>query len=468
MPPVLKAAMRIKSRNIGEIAFVADIAMIIALAIGLHAAWEAIAREGGADINQYGAVGLVVALLFGLMMRASRAYEPDALASLANQTTLIARNFGLLLLIVLLAAALSKTSAEYSRAWFILFAVLGPAVLMLVRLIFSMMMNRIAATDVMKRQVVVIGSGAMLTQCLAGLEGRSDELHVAGVFGRRNGNGDPDHLQPMESLDEYVRANDIDELIIAVDPANRDEAKGFLSAASNFPLDVKFATPSPFDGVVVRGFDNLGHVVLLEALNRPLSGYSRLIKNLEDRILGALLLIAVLPLFAVIALLIKLESRGPVFFRQRRNGFNNDVIRVFKFRSMRVVEDGAVITQATRGDPRVTRMGKFLRRTSIDELPQLINVVMGEMSIVGPRPHAVAHNEKFAGDIDQYLRRHHVKPGITGWAQIHGLRGETDTIEKMARRVEYDLWYIDNWSLWLDIRIILATPFVVLLGRNAY
>ncbi len=460
--------MRIKARNIGEIAFVADIVTIIALAIGLHAGYEALAREGGADINQYGAIGLVIALMFGLMMRASRGYEPEALASLARQTTMIARNFGLLLLIVLIAAALSKTSAEYSRGWFILFGLMSPAVLMLVRLIINAALQRISATDMLKRQVVVIGSGAMLAQCLEGLKGRADELHVAAVFGKANGPGDPQGLRPMEGLDEFVRTGDVDELIIAVDPANREEAKGFLNAAANFPVDVKFATPSPFDGVVVRGFDNLGHVVLLEALNRPLSGYSRIIKTLEDRILGAFLLLAVLPLFAVIGLLIRLESRGPVFFRQRRNGFNNEVIRVYKFRSMRVVEDGAVITQATRDDPRVTRMGKFLRRTSIDELPQLINVVLGEMSIVGPRPHAVAHNEAFAGDIDQYLRRHHVKPGITGWAQIHGLRGETDTIEKMARRVEYDLWYIDNWSLWLDIRIILATPFVVLLGRNAY
>ena len=185
--------------------------------------------------------------------------------------------------------------------------------------------------------------------------------------------------------------------------------------------------------------------------------------------IAALLLILLLPVFAIIALAIKLDSQGPVFFRQKRYGFNNNPITVFKFRTMFTgpAEESSV-PQARRNDPRVTRLGALLRRSSLDELPQLFNVLRGEMSLVGPRPHAVAHNEQYAKVIDDYLSRHRVKPGITGWAQINGLRGETDTPDKMRRRVQYDLYYIDNWSLFFDLKILLLTPFVGFVNRNAY
>jgi putative colanic acid biosynthesis UDP-glucose lipid carrier transferase len=170
----------------------------------------------------------------------------------------------------------------------------------------------------------------------------------------------------------------------------------------------------------------------------------------------------------LIALAIKIDSPGPVFFRQRRHGFNHRVIDVFKFRTMRVAEYGLPIEQARKNDPRVTRVGKLLRRTSLDELPQLINVMRGEMSLVGPRPHALEHNHYYRERLDRYASRHRVKPGLTGWAQIHGLRGPTEDPETMRRRVQMDLYYIENWSLWLDVKIIAATPFVGFVNRNAF
>jgi len=175
-----------------------------------------------------------------------------------------------------------------------------------------------------------------------------------------------------------------------------------------------------------------------------------------------------LPLLAVIAVLIKLDSRGPVLFQQNRHGYNNKQISVFKFRTMHIVEDGADFTQAIRNDPRVTRMGRLLRSTSIDELPQLFNVLSGEMSVVGPRPHPVALNTTFEAQIAPFSRRHNVKPGITGWAQVNGYRGETDTLEKMQRRVDYDLYYIDNWSFLFDLKIILMTLFSRKVYENAH
>ena len=170
-----------------------------------------------------------------------------------------------------------------------------------------------------------------------------------------------------------------------------------------------------------------------------------------------------------IAMAVKLSSPGPIYFKQKRNGWNGSVINVYKFRSMYLhQEDDGQVTQATKGDPRITPLGRFLRRTSLDELPQFINVLQGRMSIVGPRPHAVAHNDYYKLHVPRYMLRHKVKPGITGWAQVHGLRGETDTIEKMEKRVEYDLFYIEHMSLWFDLRIMAMTVFKVFAGRNAY
>jgi putative colanic acid biosysnthesis UDP-glucose lipid carrier transferase len=200
----------------------------------------------------------------------------------------------------------------------------------------------------------------------------------------------------------------------------------------------------------------------------PISDWGAFHKKIEDYVIAAVGLFLALPVMLAIAVAIKLDSRGPVFFRQRRHGYNHRIIEVLKFRAMTVLEDGNVVSQATGGDKRVTKVGRVLRRTSLDELPQLINVLRGEMSIVGPRPHALAHNTHYEDLIENYANRHRVKPGITGWAQVHGYRGETKTPQKMAERIRYDLEYIDNWSIWLDLKIMIMTPFFGLFGHNAY
>jgi exopolysaccharide biosynthesis polyprenyl glycosylphosphotransferase len=200
----------------------------------------------------------------------------------------------------------------------------------------------------------------------------------------------------------------------------------------------------------------------------PLTWRDRIVKRCFDVIVGSLLLAVALPLFLIVGLLIKLDSRGPVFFRQRRHGFNQGEFRIFKFRTMTTLDDGEKIRQATRNDKRITRVGRFLRRTNLDELPQLFNVLAGQMSLVGPRPHALAHNNEFEEKIRLYAKRHNVKPGITGWSQVNGFRGETDSLEKMQKRVDYDAFYIDNWSLTFDIVIMFSTIFSVNSYKNAY
>ena len=207
----------------------------------------------------------------------------------------------------------------------------------------------------------------------------------------------------------------------------------------------------------------------MDIVFKPLSGWKTVVKYLEDKILATFLLILIAPLIVLIALAIKLDSKGPVLFRQPRYGFNNKVFSVIKFRTMcykRSPEEGA--PQARQNDPRVTRVGRFLRRRSLDELPQLFNVLQGTMSLVGPRPHPVPLNKEYEATIGGYFARHRVKPGITGWAQVNGLRGETDIPEKMKARVEYDIYYIENWSLLLDLQVLVMTAFVVLFQKNAY
>ena len=217
------------------------------------------------------------------------------------------------------------------------------------------------------------------------------------------------------------------------------------------------------------GYGEVAGIPMLKLSERPLSGWNVFAKALEDRILGMTILIGLSPLLLAIAAAIKLTSRGPVLFTQKRYGFNNNEFTVLKFRTMHdAPEADGTVTQASRNDSRITPVGRFLRRTSLDELPQLINVIRGEMSLVGPRPHAVAHNEEYAAVINEYLSRHRVKPGITGWAQVNGFRGETATLDLMRQRVQHDLYYIENWSVLFDLRILVMTLFVGFVHRNAY
>ena len=244
--------------------------------------------------------------------------------------------------------------------------------------------------------------------------------------------------------------------------------KGFVRGLAVVPATIHLAPDASSAWTHQLSPARVGSLPTVKLSRAPLTLKDRILKRGFDLIAGSMLLLAALPLFAVIALLIKLNSKGPVFFRQRRHGFNQGQFRIMKFRTMTTLEDGQVIRQARRNDERITRFGAFLRRTNLDELPQLFNVLGGAMSLVGPRPHALAHNGEFEKKIRLYAKRHNVKPGITGWSQISGHRGETETLDKMEKRVEFDIFYIDNWSLTLDIYIICKTIFSLKSYRNAY
>jgi Undecaprenyl-phosphate glucose phosphotransferase len=275
-----------------------------------------------------------------------------------------------------------------------------------------------------------------------------------------------------DDLLKVARQGTIDEVIMALPLDAEQRLRSLCDKMKALAIDVRLSLEPLAETFNARSLGYVGTVPVLEVIERPLKNWRGVVKWMEDRLLGSMLLVLVAPLLAIIGIWIKLDSPGPVFFTQRRFGFNNEVIRVLKFRTMHIDRSDPSGAQRTiRNDPRVTPLGRILRWLSLDELPQLINVARGDMSLVGPRPHAVAMkagSHLYCEAVEQYLHRHRVKPGITGWAQVNGLRGEVDTLEKARARVAHDLYYIEHWSLWLDLRILLKTAGILGSAENAY
>jgi putative colanic acid biosynthesis UDP-glucose lipid carrier transferase len=275
-------------------------------------------------------------------------------------------------------------------------------------------------------------------------------------------------LGSIASTAAFVKAYKVDHIYIALPLAARPRILSLLDDLRDTTASIYFVPDLASFDLIQANMTSIDGIPIVAICESPFVGINRIIKRLSDIVISLLILLFISPLMLLIAIGIKLTSRGPVLFKQRRYGLDGKEIVVYKFRSMTVMEDDEQVNQATRNDPRVTRFGSFLRKTSLDELPQFINVLQGGMSVVGPRPHAVSHNEMYRSLIKGYMIRHKVKPGITGWAQINGFRGETDTLEKMQARIDYDLDYLRNWSLFLDLLIIFKTISVVIEDKNAY
>jgi len=275
-------------------------------------------------------------------------------------------------------------------------------------------------------------------------------------------------LGRLDQLADYVKSHHVDLIYITLPMASQPRILRLLNELRDTTASIYFVPDIFVFDLIQARMDSINGIPVVAVCETPFFGVNGMLKSISDFVLGTLILILISPLLLVLAAGVKLSSPGPVLFRQRRYGLDGRQITVYKFRTMVVLEDGEEIKQATRDDQRITPFGRFLRRTSLDELPQFINVVQGRMSIVGPRPHAVAHNETYRKLINGYMVRHKVKPGITGWAQVNGLRGETDTVDKMRQRIEYDLGYLRNWSLRLDLQIIAKTIFLVFRDGRAY
>ena len=372
-----------------------------------------------------------------------------------------------------------KIGPEVSRVWLAMWFASGSIALLSLRLIAGHYVRSAARSGRLFQRAAIYGVGPVTEELISELESDNDSIvRIAGIFDDRHDGRAPrqilgyPRLGGLEDLVKMSRTKRFDLVIVSLPLAAEGRLANVMRRLSVLPADVKMPARATGLRFSPRTYSHVGSVAMIDLFDRPIADWDHVSKWLFDKVIGMIALALAAPLMLLIALAVKLESKGPVFFRQKRYGFNNELIEVLKFRSMYTDKcDAAAAKLVTKDDPRVTRVGRFIRKTSLDELPQLINVVKGDLSLVGPRPHAV--QAKAAGHlydhvVEEYFARHKVKPGITGWAQINGWRGETDTEEKIRKRVEHDLYYIENWSAFLDLYILFKTPSSLLNTESAY
>jgi Undecaprenyl-phosphate glucose phosphotransferase len=371
---------------------------------------------------------------------------------------------------------LAQASAQYSRGWLVLFYGATLAALIVERFLIVRITAHVRFAGLISAQrIFLIGTGALVNTFVDFYEPRTLGISVVGCRfitplavtatpEARNAALDGDLAAAIAS----VRQLEPDAIFLLLPWSATETITRCADAFLALPVEIHLGPEQILRKFEDVGLSKLGPMASLRLTRLPLSRFEVVLKRLFDLVLSGSALIALTPVLLLIAILISLDSPGPVFFVQRRYGFNQQPFRIIKFRTMRTLDDGPLVPQAVPDDPRVTRIGSWLRRWNIDEIPQLFNVLTGDMSLVGPRPHALSHDREYERRISLYARRHNVKPGITGWAQINGFRGVTDTEDKMRRRVEYDLFYIDNWSFWLDLKIIARTVLSPTAYRNAY
>lgn len=420
-------------------------------------------------------LGMVSCLLMLPVFKAIGRYRPSHTADATREWQRILAGWAIVVGMLLFLGYSTKTSAIFSRRLVLTWSLLVPVVLYGWHLSMLVVRHWILKAGHPNRRAVIVGAGEA-AQSLAICLQTSPELGVEflGFFVPNVDEvGTISNIRPapvlgeFPDLDAYIRSNPIDCVYITPPIADHDLTE-LVGKLQDLPTMV-YVVPNIWMFNLLRSkIHRVKGISMIALWETPLYDLQYDLKRLIDITFALMGLIAFAPVLMAIGVAVKLSSPGPVLFKQRRYGLNGQDIVIYKFRTMTVMEDGAEVRQAQRHDHRITGLGRILRRTSLDELPQLINVLQGRMSMVGPRPHAVAHNELYRTQIDGYMLRHKVKPGITGWAQVNGCRGETDTLEKMQKRIEYDLDYINRWSLWLDLRIILQTVLVVFKRHNAY
>jgi Undecaprenyl-phosphate glucose phosphotransferase len=430
------------------------------------------------DWQAYSLVTLSGALVAVNLLHMAGAYRFSLLQRPGDAASRVALGWLGTIAVLLIISYLTKTSSEFSRGWSLLWCGGAFAALIAIRLAVANQIARWRAEGRLQRTVAVIGAGPIGQRLLRYLNGRShSELRIVGVYDDRLERlpkrcmGHP-IAGNLDRLLEDARRLHIDMAVVALPLAADWRLARVVDKLRQLPIDVRLCPDQAGFRVRPHGVSHIDGMAMLNVLDRPLRDWHLVGKEIEDRVVAALALLLISPLMLLIALAIKLDSPGPVFFRQRRHGFNNQLIEIFKFRTMHHHARDPNAEQLTRrNDPRVTRVGAFLRRTSLDELPQFFNVLRGEMSVVGPRPHALAAKAGgllYQDAVADYAARHRVKPGITGWAQVNGWRGETAQLEQIERRVQHDLYYIENWSILFDLRIILLTVIGGFTGRYAY
>lgn len=388
-------------------------------------------------------------------------------------------SWGFSMLALLCLSFFLKYGLVLTPYWVCMWFVVGCCTIVLMRIGLVQLANALHAMGWIEQRIVIVGAGEDGRLLIKALNSSAKGIRICGVFDDRSDErskpipGYP-RLGSIDQLVEFARKTQVDLLVVAIPLFAETRLLNMLKKLWVLPVDIRISALSTQLRFQERSYSYLGTVPLLDIFDRPLMENDIVIKWLADKILGIIILILVSPIMLLAAIAVRLDSKGPILFKQKRYGFNNELIEVYKFRSMYVdMCDASASKLATRNDPRITRVGRIIRKTSIDELPQLFNVIFhGNISLVGPRPHALqakAANQLYEEVVDGYFARHKVKPGITGYAQIHGWRGETDTLDKIQKRVEYDLYYIEKWSIFLDLYIIFMTPIALLMrNENAY
>ncbi len=454
---------------------------VVAVLAGLASVHDLLAYTGSPDLlNTYLVAIAIGTAIILIVFRTLRLYEFDRAGFASPPVRVFAGGIAVSLFALTAVAfglRMDFLDFPFARTWLISWFVLAGVGIVVARLAVRRVIFNLSRAGRLRRNIAIVGSGEQAALLLKALRVQREPWNsVVGVFDERKEKressvnlGEVALMGGLDELIDLVRQNAVDDIVIALPWSAGNRLIDLVAQLDDLPVDVNIASDLASHVFPRSTLKWLSGVAVLDVVRKPLSGWRAALKNVEDKVIACGLIILLSPVMLAVALAVRLNSPGPILFRQQRYGFNNRVFHVYKFRSMyhnRGPEEGT--PQATRSDPRVTRVGAFIRKTSLDELPQLFNVLEGTMSLVGPRPHAIDHNRLYGNLIDSYFARHKMKPGITGWAQVNGLRGETDTPEKMEARVKYDLQYIENWSIWLDFKILVMTAFVVLAQDKAY
>jgi Undecaprenyl-phosphate glucose phosphotransferase len=456
----------------------ADFVMLSLLGIGLYLVYV---RPPAGVRWEYVAAIFAMAAATVICFQAADIYQVQIFRGQLRQMTRMISSWAFVFLLFIGVSFFAKRGGEISRLWLSSFFLIGLAALIAERLFLRALVRRWARDGRLDRRTIIVGADQDGEALVEALKGQDDsDIHVLGVFDDRNDDramttcaGSP-KLGKVDDIVEFARRTRIDLVLFALPISAETRILEMLKKLWVLPVDIRLSAHTNKLRFRPRSYSYLGKVPTLDVFEAPINDWDQVMKGMFDRVVGGVVLLAALPVMGLVALAVKLDSPGPVLFRQKRFGFNNERIDVFKFRSLYHDQADPLASKVvTKNDTRVTRVGRFIRKTSLDELPQLFNVVLkGNLSLVGPRPHAVQGkfaNRLFDEAVDGYFARHRVKPGITGWAQVNGWRGEVDTDEKIQKRVEFDLYYIENWSVLFDLYILLKTPFALLTkNENAY
>lgn len=431
--------------------------------------------------NGFYAVVIVGAVVVAnILFNVAQTHRIGAYRTAFKQIGRVLAAWSLVFVVITLGAFFFKVSDLVSRVWMVSWYFSGAALLIGYRLFLRNLIGRWTKQGKLKRRTVIVGGGKDSESLIKAITaGAANDIELFGLFDDRIDERSPDEvagcpkLGNVSDLIEFARRTQIDLIIVSMPLSAEKRVLQMLKQLWVLPVDIRLSAHMSQLKFKASAYSYVGDVPVFDMADRPISDWNLVFKWVFDKLVALTALVLLSPLMLATAIAVRLESKGPILFKQRRHGFNNEFIDIYKFRSMyHDASDATAAKLVTKGDPRVTKVGRFIRKTSIDELPQLFNVLKNELSVVGPRPHAAqakAANKLYNEAVDGYFARHKVKPGMTGWAQIHGWRGETDTVDKIMQRVSHDLYYIENWSPFLDFYIVLMTPFSLFSkSENAY